>query len=490
MEDINTKIENGGATADGRLSAAEYNDRNDELETAVERSGQTLTVSETTQLAEALFLNGTKAHSFQDNGAVNAVDLRPISGASGVKVPASYDDMDGAIVSFKPAVNNTGAVTVDIGQTAGIGTQDLVLSTDFSALTGSELDTTVTAQIQYDLAGTRWLLLPWSLPAAVISFPILVSQGGSGATTAAGARTNFSVPPLSRDLTVSGLLTGGGTLASDRNFDVTASSQPQAEAGVDNTTAMTPLRVSQAILALGGTGGIVAVTTITATGLTVFDPSVNGSNRVLMIATAGGGGSGSPNAKTNVGEMSASAGGGAGGTMILFYEFNTGATTLDVTVGPGGVGAADSSGAAGGLGGVTTVVESDGPAATLITCTGGGGSSGTISGSGITSGIKLVVGVPGGTSTGAGLTIQGGNSHGSSTYADELTAIGGNGAASFWGGGARGIVTAGGINFLPINALAKGSGAGGAATRRVGAGSQDSSGADGAPGVVLIIEYA
>ena len=73
MELINPKIENSGATADGRLSAPEFNDRNLELQNAVKRSGLDLGPSDVLQLAGALFLNATKAHSFQDTGVAHLI---------------------------------------------------------------------------------------------------------------------------------------------------------------------------------------------------------------------------------------------------------------------------------------------------------------------------------------------------------------------------------------------------------------------------------
>jgi hypothetical protein len=51
-----------------------------------------------------------------------------------------------------------------------------------------------------------------------VSFPIPVAQGGTGATTASGARTNLGVPPDTRLLTAGLGLTGGGDLTADRTF--------------------------------------------------------------------------------------------------------------------------------------------------------------------------------------------------------------------------------------------------------------------------------
>jgi hypothetical protein len=53
-----------------------------------------------------------------------------------------------------------------------------------------------------------------------------------------------------RTVTGSGLVTGGGDLSANRTLAVTKASQAQAEAGVDDATAMTPLQTKNAITAL------------------------------------------------------------------------------------------------------------------------------------------------------------------------------------------------------------------------------------------------
>lgn len=62
--------------------------------------------------------------------------------------------------------------------------------------------------------------------------------------------------PTARAVTGGGLATGGGALTEDREISVPVATQAEAEAGEDNTTAMTPLRVAQAIaeLAPGSSG--------------------------------------------------------------------------------------------------------------------------------------------------------------------------------------------------------------------------------------------
>lgn len=103
-----------------------------------------------------------------------------------------------------------------------------------------------------------------------VTFPITVGQGGTGATTPAGARTNLGVPPTTRQV-IAGLgLTGGGDFSADRTFDIGAgvgvqvnandidviqateialggaeiATQAEADAGSDDTRIITPQKLA------------------------------------------------------------------------------------------------------------------------------------------------------------------------------------------------------------------------------------------------------
>lgn len=86
-----------------------------------------------------------------------------------------------------------------------------------------------------------------------------ISVTGSAAT--AGAATDCG-----RSVTGAGLASGGGALTADRVITVTAASQAQAEAGTDNATAMTPLRVAQAIAVLANPLPATAAAAVGAVG--------------------------------------------------------------------------------------------------------------------------------------------------------------------------------------------------------------------------------
>lgn len=120
----------------------------------------------------------------------------------------------------------------------------------------------------------------------------------TGAQTIAGAKT-FSSPIVgsltgtattatntTRSVTAAGLATGGGDLTADRTITVTAATQAQAEAGMDNATAMTPLRTAQAINVLAPTIGV-GQTWQDFTGSRTDDASYqNTTGKPIMVAVS------------------------------------------------------------------------------------------------------------------------------------------------------------------------------------------------------------
>ncbi len=94
-----------------------------------------------------------------------------------------------------------------------------------------------------------------------VTLPLVIGQGGTGATTAADARTNLAVPPTSLDL-IAGLgLVGGGDLTADRTFDVGAGTGITVNADDVQLELASTLNVDHAAVdLLAGTG-------IDATGL-------------------------------------------------------------------------------------------------------------------------------------------------------------------------------------------------------------------------------
>lgn len=175
MRDYQAKINKGGVAdslTSTNLGAGESTSLTTEAKNAVSRSGQTLAPVDGTaevfdQLAKALFINGVAAQTMVDGGAADAYILTPITGASGLAFPETYAQLSGAIFEFEVGTVNTGASTVDLGQTAGtlLGVKDIVLP-DGVALSGDEMAGRV--RILYDLGNDRFELLPSSIRIAVV----------------------------------------------------------------------------------------------------------------------------------------------------------------------------------------------------------------------------------------------------------------------------------------------------------------------------------
>lgn len=100
--------------------------------------------------------------------------------------------------------------------------------------------------------------------------------------TALGARALAT-----RTVTGGGLVSGGGDLSANRTLTVTKSSQAQAEAGTDDSTAMTPVRVKDAILALAPAPAAASETVAGIVELATSAETITGTSTTLAIHPAG-----------------------------------------------------------------------------------------------------------------------------------------------------------------------------------------------------------
>lgn len=89
--------------------------------------------------------------------------------------------------------------------------------------------------------------------------------------------------PTTRVLSATGLMTGGATLAADISFNVPKSTNAQAIAGVDDTTAMTPIRVKEAITAAGGSPASTLITSGTTGSIAQLDLQFTGGYDVYEL---------------------------------------------------------------------------------------------------------------------------------------------------------------------------------------------------------------
>lgn len=120
MKDIGDKIDFNPTPA-GQYPAEEFNDHNNEIQEAVERTGQTLSELKTpNQLGRAMLINGIAGQSFAVSGTANAIILKPVTGDTGLIFADDYAQLNGAIFEFFVTTPNTlTAVTVNVGQTDG-----------------------------------------------------------------------------------------------------------------------------------------------------------------------------------------------------------------------------------------------------------------------------------------------------------------------------------------------------------------------------------
>ncbi len=116
-----------------------------------------------------------------------------------------------------------------------------------------------------------------------------------------------------------------GSLNIQTGGTVAYASQVEAETGTNNTKAMTPLRVAEAIAALGGGGGV-DVQEFTADG-TWTNPSPTAARMVKALLIGGGGGGGGSGRRGSSGQ----AGGGGGGGPGLMFGVNMVTTSLGAT---------------------------------------------------------------------------------------------------------------------------------------------------------------
>ena len=201
-----------------------------------------------------------------------------------------------------------------------------------------------------------------------------------------------------------------------------------------------------------GTAGFKSMQVFTSTGSSTWTKP-SGITRVKVYVTGGGGGGGGANLDDMAG------GGGAGGTAIKLIDV-TSISSVTVTVGGGGPGA---------------------PVNTNSSYPGGTSSFGSYCSA--TGGDRYfanwAVGGPGGTATGGDINISGSDGIGGLIDNTGNHQAGGTGGASFWGQGGKGSTNSAAAK---TNGTAFGSGGGGAA------GSDTS--AHGAPGIVVVEEYA
>ena len=206
-----------------------------------------------------------------------------------------------------------------------------------------------------------------------------------------------------------------------------------------------------------------------------YTPTSGLVNAIVISTGAGGGGGG---ADSDGSGIAGAAGGGAGATCIEFFTAATIGASQTVTIGAAGTAGSGTNGTSGGAGGDTTF-------GALHTAGGGAAGTGTTAAG---DALTFIAGVAGGAASGGTVNIPGGMSgpglgHGGS---GTINATSGHGGASFWGGGARAVLTGDSASVAGGAATAFGAGGSGAAVARSTTGA---AGGAGAAGICVVFEF-
>lgn len=220
-----------------------------------------------------------------------------------------------------------------------------------------------------------------------------------------------------------------------------------------------------------GNVGTSVLQTFSASG--TYTPTAGMVYCVVHVTGAGGGGGGSSLAPSNTG-CAAGGGGGSGATSMAVFSAADIGVSQSVTVGLGGAGG--TSGNAGSVGGTSAF-------GALISCPGGLGGG---NGPGTSIGGNLVIFASGGdgAAAGTGGDINSPGSPGSPGLAYTGTSLSGNGAPSYYQGGAFNVSSSSAGND-GLDGDAPGSGGSGAASNT----NAGHAGGDGADGYVTVLEF-
>lgn len=144
MQDLNDKINNGGATADGQLSADEWNQLPSEIQNVIEGLGIALSGADLNQLGKGIAGYVANGNFLIDSGAADAYVLSTVGSKQGASAYA-----EGQKFTFTPSNANTGASTVNA---FGIGLIDIKLAGGIEDPIAGEIATTKDATIVYRTA--------------------------------------------------------------------------------------------------------------------------------------------------------------------------------------------------------------------------------------------------------------------------------------------------------------------------------------------------
>lgn len=387
------------------------------------------------------------------------------NGTEWVDGPVNLADTDGVTGTLALGNGGTGATTASGARTAlelgdaatkNVGTAaGTVAAGDDSRITGAATAANLTSHTSATGTSVHGLGTISTQSASSVSITggsitgitdLAIADGGTGSSTAAGARSNL------------GLVIGTDVQAYDGDLAAVAGLTTTGFVQRTATNTMTATAIAD-VQEFAGTGG------------TWTRPSwatANTQTRILVLGGGGAGGSG----RCGTSGVSGGGAGGAGGTWadITIRTLDLGSTETVTIGGTSTGGAAKGPTAAAGAAGATGNSSSFGSWVTAVGGTGGGGG-----GTGTTNGAAAVAGYPWGSSAGGnGTQSQGVTPSVTWTGLNYLAPAGGGGGG---GGIASSTINTGGAGGVPPMSLvvqagggaaASGAGTNGAASTRKG----------------------
>lgn len=445
------------------------------------------------------FINATSTNALTFQGGGILGDIQFFSSAN--KITAAGNATFAGSVTAASA-NFTTATATDLAVTGIASTSNLIISNGFTFknVTGILKATAgVVAAALVDLAndvtgilgiingGTGTSTAPsygrLLVGNAVGGYDLLATSSlgilGTFSTTSADfyADASSTIPKTYTANTFNSLQTFDGGVDTD-TLTISGNATTTAGNGIDIASGCFSV-AGECVTGQGGGGGSGVLLNIqTFTTNDTYVPSAGATNAQVIVTGGGAGGGGADGPAADTTNETVAGGGGAGGTSIALIDL-TSITSVNVIVGGGGGGGTN----AGGSGSI----GQDSAFGTHATGTGGaiGGGTGQTNATGCAAAGAIGTPGAGGTATAGDVNVTGGSGYSGSCLA-EIT-IGGEGGASYWGGGGRGGTdpTANGCS-AGITGAAYGSGGGGASCEDSDTGA---TGGSGAGGVVVVYEY-
>lgn len=159
------------------VSADEFNQPNDELESIITSSGQTLSGADLTQAAKAIANYVGSVNYYLDTGAANAYVVN-VTGT--FKAPTIYNN--GMEIRFRAANANTGAATVNV---SSLGIKNIKKADGSTDLAAGDISTTHDTILRYN--GTSFVLV--SLGALAVNNLTAINANITGTTDASSSTT-------------------------------------------------------------------------------------------------------------------------------------------------------------------------------------------------------------------------------------------------------------------------------------------------------------